>query len=117
MWSSLEHGQAAVIAITGLYGLGRRMKYLVYLSMAYMVIPLRDHSGGRPKCSHPLKSIEELTGVILLGSDGFSPSRWLILLIKYLRTEKKPLFMINYFSMEDGRYPSMSQSRDSAYSS
>ncbi|KAI8972956.1 hypothetical protein BDB01DRAFT_900238 [Pilobolus umbonatus] len=26
------------------------------------LIPLRDHSGGRPKCSHPLKSVEELTG-------------------------------------------------------
>ncbi|KAI8987159.1 hypothetical protein BDB01DRAFT_834235 [Pilobolus umbonatus] len=26
------------------------------------MIPLRDHSGGRPKCSHPLKSVEELTG-------------------------------------------------------
>ncbi|KAI8997641.1 hypothetical protein BDB01DRAFT_831197 [Pilobolus umbonatus] len=27
-------------------------------------VPLRDHSGGRPKCSHPLKSVEELTGDI-----------------------------------------------------
>ncbi|KAI8974366.1 hypothetical protein BDB01DRAFT_838812 [Pilobolus umbonatus] len=29
-------------------------------------VPLRDHSGGRPKCSHPLKSVEELTGVVVV---------------------------------------------------
>ncbi|KAI8997395.1 hypothetical protein BDB01DRAFT_892935 [Pilobolus umbonatus] len=61
-------------------------------------VPLRDHSGGRPKCSHPLKSVEELTGVvvvIMLGGviSGILPttfgirwlltSRWLILLIEY----------------------------------
>ncbi|KAI8972372.1 hypothetical protein BDB01DRAFT_839445 [Pilobolus umbonatus] len=58
-------------------------KYLPvdYFGLISQEVPLRDHSGGRPKCSHPLKSVEELTGVVVVIMFGFSHTfgiRWLL---------------------------------------
>ncbi|KAI8997346.1 hypothetical protein BDB01DRAFT_892898 [Pilobolus umbonatus] len=74
--------QLALLARSTLYQCVSR-----YICLKMKEVPLRDHSGGRPKCSHPLKSVEELTGVvvvIMLGGviSGILPTtfgiRWLL---------------------------------------